>query len=276
MVANTMHCDDFANQRSLTGMQAVILAAGVGSRLGCNGRPKCLVDVGGQSLIGHHLEVLEGLGVENILIVAGHGADQVMAEVRHNGVIQFNDRYSTTNSLYSLWLTRKWVSGSLMLINGDVLADPQIYRQLLEAEGNVLAYDSRSGTEDEHMKVRFTASRLREISKEMEEERADGEHLGMLKFDAGGARELMREADRLVAEGRVNEWAPAAVQGLAKRTPIEGIDVTELPWTEIDFPEDLEHARERVWPAIDRRSASGVGASSCRIPPHACSARLTN
>ncbi len=271
-----MHCDNFANQRSLTDTQAVILAAGVGSRLGGNGRPKCLLDVGGRTLIRHHLEVLDGLGVENILIVVGHGADQVMAEVSHAGVMQFNDRYSSTNSLYSLWLTRKWIAGSMMVINGDVLADPHIYQQLLEADGNALAYDSRSGTEEEEMKVHFESSRLRAINKDMGPGRSHGEHLGMLKFDASGAKELMDEADRLVMEGRVNDWAPAAVHQVAQRIPIQGIDVTALPWTEIDFPEDLEHARKRVWPAIDRRnSAATVARSSfCDVPPHAVAAKL--
>lgn len=270
-----MDCDKNSTRTPGDRMQAVILAAGVGSRLGCNGRPKCLMDVGGQTLIGHHLEVLGGLGVENILVVAGHGAEQVMAEVRHTGVIQFNERYSSTNSLYSLWLARKWVSGSMMVINGDVLADPRIYRRLLEAEGNVLAYDSRSGTEDEHMKVRFEASRLHAISKDMCAHRADGEHLGMLKFDADGARELLNEADRLVAEGRVNDWAPAAVQRVARRLPVAGIDVTALPWTEIDFPGDLVHARERVWPAIDGRRAR-ADLPSCEVPSHPLPAKLSN
>lgn len=271
-----MICDNRVNEQCLTGTQAVILVAGLGSRLGSNGRPKCLMDVGGKTLIGHHLEVLDGLGVEDILIVAGHGAEQVTAEVRRPGMIRINDRYASTNSLYSLWLTRQWVSGELLLINGDVLADPQIYRQLVLAEGNALAFDSRSGTEDEHMKVRFESRRLRAISKDMDAGSADGEHLGMLKFDAGGAAALMNEADRLVGEGRVNDWAPAAVQRVARRIAVGGIDVTDLPWTEIDFPEDLAHARSRVWPAIaQRRSAAGDN-STCDIPPHVCPPKLTH
>jgi len=243
-------------------MQAVILAAGTGSRLGdaSDGRPKCLLEVGGQSLIRHHLDALDRIGVEKILVVVGHGADQVMAEVGYSGLLQFNDIYARTNSLYSLWLARKWITGNVMVINGDVLADPQIYHELRNTDGNVLAFDSRSGTQEEEMKVKFKSDRLHKINKKMRPERAHGEHLGILKFDSAGAAALLQEADRMVGEGLVNEWAPAAVNRIAKTMPIHGIDVSRLPWTEIDFPSDLEHARKRVWPAIHGRN-SGNGAS---------------
>ena len=45
-------------------------------------------------------------------------------------------------------------------------------------------------------------------------------------------------------------WAPAALDRVAKDVPIHGIDVRGLPWTEIDFPEDLVRAEKKVWPAI--------------------------
>ena len=118
------------------------------------------------------------------------------------------------------------------------------------------------------MKVKFKSDRLHKINKKMRPERSHGEHLGILKFDSAGAQALLDEADRLVGEGRVNEWTPAAVNRLAKRMTIKGIDVSDLPWTEIDFPSDLEHARTKVWPAIDRRNSDG-GTTPSPVPkPH--------
>lgn len=251
-------------------MQAVILAAGKGSRLGnaSDGRPKCLVEIGGRSLIKHHLDALDMIGIEKTVVVVGHGAAQVMAEVGDSGLLQFNEHYDRTNSLYSLWLARKWVAGNVMVINGDVLADPQVYQVLRDAEGNVLAYDSRSGNREEEMKVKFKSDRLHKINKKMRPERSHGEHLGIFKLDPAGAASLVEEADRMIERGRLNEWAPAAVNRIAKAMPIRGIDVSELPWTEIDFPSDLEHARKRVWPAIHERT-TGNGAGDRSVPkPH--------
>lgn len=240
-------------------MQVVILAAGLGSRLGeaTNGRPKCLLEVGGRPLIRHHQAILADLGIKNILTIVGHRADQVVAEVRDSVTTRLNDHYLTTNSLYSLWLARTWIKGSVMVINADVLADPQIYRRLLETDGNALAFDSGTGTQSEEMKVQFNADRLQSINKTMNSDHSHGENLGILKFDPHGAKLLMDAAGQIVAEGRLNEWAPAAVDAIAQEIPIRGIDIAGLPWTEIDFPEDLEHARNHVWPKIRRRNFVG-------------------
>lgn len=232
--------------------EAIILAAGLGSRLAevVGDQPKCLVQVGGRSLLRHHLDALNAVGINRVLIVAGYRAEKVMEEAGSAGVVQFNRDFTETNSLYSLWLARKWVTGSLVLINGDVLADPQIYKRVATAKGCALAYDSGSSLEEEEMKVVFKGGRLQHISKGIASREAHGENLGILKFDRGGAQALLDEADRIVARGRCGDWAPAAVQGIAERVRIQGVDVRGLPWIEIDFPEDLEAAREQVCPKI--------------------------
>lgn len=235
---------------------AVILAAGRGSRLECaaGGRPKCLVEVGGRPLIEHQISSLRSAGIRRIFVVVGHGAEQVLPVVAQAGVCQFNRRYHETNSLYSLWLTRDWIDGPLVLMNCDVVADPGIVRRVAGSSGNALAYDSSTGFDDEQMKVAVSGGLVRDICKSLGPKRSDGENVGILKFDRTGARMLFEEAETLVRQGRENEWAPAAVRQVARRIGIRAIDVSGLPWTEIDFPEDLDHARHRVWPSIASES----------------------
>ena len=45
-------------------------------------------------------------------------------------------------------------------------------------------------------------------------------------------------------------WLASAVQNLAGGASLTGIDVCDLPWTEIDFPDDLSRARSSIWPRI--------------------------
>ncbi|MDA0766448.1 MAG: phosphocholine cytidylyltransferase family protein [Verrucomicrobia bacterium] len=190
-----------------SGLEAVILAAGVGSRLGevAGDGPKCLLDVGGKSLLEHQFEALRGIGVERVLVVAGHRADAVIEAVGDRGEVLINERYKETNSLYSLWMARRWISGNVMILNGDVLAAPQIFAALRNAEGSVLAYDSCSGSEEEEMKVRFRFNRLQAISKELRPELSHGESLGVLRFDAAGAGILLEAADQIIRAGRHKE-----------------------------------------------------------------------
>ncbi|MBX7192846.1 MAG: phosphocholine cytidylyltransferase family protein [Sandaracinaceae bacterium] len=241
-----------------TPLSAVILAAGRGSRLGALGAsvPKCLVEVGGRPLVEHQLVALRDVGVRHVVVVVGFRAEAVRAQL--GGRVRYveNPRYAETNSLYSLALAREAIEGPFMLLNSDTLAHPLVYRRVAEHRGSALAYDSRSGTDAEHMKVVFADDRLVRIDKRVPSAEAHGENVGILKFDAAAAKRLFERAASLVSDGRENDWAPAAVQALAHDTPVRGIDIADLPWTEIDFPHDLAHATTAVWPIVERSVVS--------------------
>lgn len=239
-------------------MQAIILAAGCGLRLApvLDGKPKCLAQIGGMSLIEYQLAVLRSFGITDVCVVLGYRADEVRRVVGDRCHYIINHRYAETNSLYSLWLARNWVRDAFVLMNSDVLAHPQVYQRLLATPGNALAYDSWSGTEAEHMKVAFEKSKLRQISKKLAVENAQGESVGLLKFAARSIKSLFREVEAALSVGGENQWAPAAIERLAHKQSITGADIAGLPWVEIDFPQDWQHASQVVWPMIRKAVAS--------------------
>jgi len=234
--------------------QAIILAAGRGSRLGAatDGTPKCMINVGGSTLLEHHIRALRDVGIKRICVVTGHESDQVRASLDAACDCLVNTSFAETNSLYSLWLTRGCLSGGFMLLNCDVLAHPEVYRRVAEAQGCALAYDSSSGADPEHMKLQIVDGRLVTMSKTMDREIVCGENVGILKFDAQGAQHLYREAHGLITTGARNTWAPAAVDGIARQINVTCIDIADLPWVEIDFAEDYAEAQRHVWPEIAR------------------------
>jgi choline kinase len=248
-------------------MQALILAAGCGSRLNgsSKGRPKCLVEIGGKPIIEHQLDTLHEAGIDKICVVVGYRDGDVTSTVGKSCVYVKNPKYADTNSLYSLSLARRMIKGPFVLMNCDVFADPEIYRRVMSTEGSSLAFDSSSGDEDEHMKVAFENGMLRSIAKDLPAEETHGENVGILRFDEKAAELLFEEAVRLVETGSNKSWAPLAVGMIADRVPIRGLDVAGLPWAEIDFPDDLEYARKKVWPAIDRRSTGNTHEASPNI-----------
>lgn len=235
--------------------QAVILAAGRGMRLeGANeGVPKCLLPVDERPLLQHHLDTLRSLGVQRILVIAGHDIDKVTHSLPDHVEVKNNSEFAETNSLFSLWMARNWVTDSLIVINADVLAAPEIYQRVIATPGNALAFDSTSPGESEEMNVRLEKDLLTAISKEITPDKSHGENVGILKFDRSGARQLFASADHLIQNGGERSWAPAALDAALPELKVKGVDVHDLPWTEIDFPEDLTHAREQVWPAITAR-----------------------
>ncbi|MFQ5748282.1 MAG: NTP transferase domain-containing protein [Planctomycetota bacterium] len=251
-------------------MQAVILAAGKGSRLGevSEDRPKCLQPVGGRTILEIQLQILADLGIEEVCVVAGFkiGLVKEILERRNRSLILENERFAETNSLYSLWLARDWIRSSFLCINGDVVGHPKIYRCVVEAPGCALAYDSGSGKDPEHMKVHLFHSRLRSVGKDLPGPEVDGENVGILKFEGAGTKAMLEEADRVIGRREWMQWVPSALNGIAASHPVHCVDIAGLPWVEVDFPGDLEIARNRVWPAVRAQLLNGKTRpeASCR------------
>ena len=235
-------------------MQAVILAAGLGSRLtsASGGKAKALVDIGGRPLILHQLEALADHGVGPVMVVVGHQADELQRVIGDRAEIILNDRFAETNSLYSLWLAREWVTGPFVLLNCDLFFDPLILDQLLEEAGNVLVYDSTSSRGREQTKVALKQRRVVDLGKDLPANSARGESLGMLKFEADGARAMLDTADHLIRAGNNNAWVIEATRAVCNQVPIFGVNIAGQAWAEIDFPYDLDVARREVWPQIWR------------------------
>lgn len=234
-------------------VEAVILAAGVGSRMGdiTGTSHKCLLHLApGLPIIRFMLDGLASAGISKVHVVLGHSADAVRYWLGSNCNVILNKRYAETNSLYSLHLAQAHIEGSFLLLNADVVAQPEIYRRLRQTPGSVLAYDSGSGSDPEEMKVRLRDGKLADISKCMRPKDAHGESLGVVKFDGEAKEELFACADEVLAQGGENAWAPAGYGLLAQSHPIQCLDVAGMGWTEIDFPKDLDFARNTLWPSF--------------------------
>jgi choline kinase len=243
--------------KSMTG---VILAAGRGARLnGGNGDdPKCLVSLGGQTLLARNVALLRKAGIDNIIVVVGCAADTVRSSCSQVTFVE-NAIFARTNSLYSLWLARPHLGDGFVVMNCDVLVHPQLLTDLLTSryEDALLVDYCEEGVTygDEEMKVRVRRGCVADISKTMPPAEADGENVGIARFGAEGARLLIEEMDALVAAGEFKAWVPGAFKRFAARRPLHVIGTRGLPWTEIDFPEDYRRAVDVVLPQIEGATA---------------------
>lgn len=236
-------------------MRAIILAAGLGSRLGGD-VPKCLVEVGGRPLLHHQIENLRAVGVTDVTVVVGYGHDRVRLAGRGGLDWVMNERFATTNSLYSFWLARRASADDVLLLNGDVLFPLQVLARLLSVPASAVAFDSGSGTEPEHMKVALHQGRLTSMSKSLPPACTHGENLGILRLTAAAAASAFAAADALISGGADADWVASAVNVAASAHRIRGVDMAGLPWIEIDFPADLLAARSSVWPRIEALAAA--------------------
>jgi choline kinase len=118
-------------------MQAIILAAGQGTRLRplTDSCPKCLVEVRGKPILEYQLEALCEAGIRECIIVVGHRARQVRDAfgIRFRDIsIRYveNEIFDHTNNIYSLWLARREITEDLLLLEGDLIFESGLLTDL--------------------------------------------------------------------------------------------------------------------------------------------------
>jgi choline kinase len=233
--------------------KAIILAAGVGSRLRplTDDLPKCLLEVGKQTIVDQQVAALRQCGITDVLVVVGYRGERIRRHLGTRARYLENPRYETTNSLYSLWLARAELAGGALILNSDVFALPALFDRLLRAPApDAILVELGERFEPEDMKVTLHGTHVVDFGKTLPPDRAQAHNVGVAKFSETGAALLVECLDQLVAAGRENDWAPAAFREFASRWPLTAVPTEGLPWIEIDYEDDLIRARLEIEPAI--------------------------
>lgn len=239
-------------------MRAVILAAGVGRRLG-HDKPKILLQFGGRTLLERHLAILDVLGVRDVVIGIGHEA---LAIERTLGALGQTDVSTVYNpdyeqgSILTLWCVREALTagGPVLLMDGDVLYDRRVLEPLVETHhADCLLVDRAFEPGEEPVKIGLVDGAPADFGKTIDPElEAYGESVGFFRLSERMAKALVETAGRMIEEGgneRPMEDAVAAIIRAAS-PPLGFEDVTGLPWIEIDFPEDVERAEIEILPKL--------------------------
>lgn len=132
-------------------MQAIMLAAGMGRRLGhhTQANTKCMLKVAGRTLLERAVESLHGAGIDKLILVVGYQADSlrryVAANIRDIEIEYVeNPEYATTNNIYSLWLARdQLAAGDTILLESDLIFEPGLIRSLVQHPAPDLATVAR-------------------------------------------------------------------------------------------------------------------------------------
>jgi len=236
-------------------MKAIILAAGKGTRLdGAAVKPKCLVEVGGSTLLNRQIETLRASGISDIVVVIGFGGDSIREHCDNEVSFVENVDFAQTSSLYSLWLAREHLSEGFVVLNSDVLFHPQMLSDLLQSkhpDALLISDEDPNPLGDEEMKIKVQDEFVVDISKDMSPLDADGENVGIVKFGPVGAKVLVQYMNDLIANGSKKDWAPRAFLEYARAYPLHALSTGGLPWIEIDFPEDYQRAVSEIFPQIE-------------------------
>jgi choline kinase len=246
-------------------MKAIILAAGIGRRLGKDGQiqPKCLLKFNGKSLLERHLNYLRHYKIDEVVIAVGYQAQIIQEEIKALGgenwvSTVYNPNY-TKGSVISLWtLRQQLVAGDdILLMDADVLYDRSIIEQLVKTNvSNCFLLDRDFEPGDEPVKLCVRDNYLVEFRKQVALGLTydfAGESVGFFRFGSAVAHRLASRTEQYVADGLNDEPYEEVIRDLLLETPetFGYQDITGLPWIEIDFPQDIQRAKNEILPQIE-------------------------
>ena len=223
-------------------MKAIILAAGIGSRLG-KPYPKPLTMLKtGETILERQVQHLSKLvGEDNIIIVVGFKKDLIM-EAFPNQLFIYNNIYDVTNTAKSLLLAlRKIKNDDVLWLNGDVVFDENVLSQIIDFKGSCMAVNTYS-VADEKVKYNvFEDGSIHQVSKIITN--GLGEAVGINKISNDNLNQLIKELENCNDQDYFEKGIEFSIE---KGLKIYPIDVSNYLCMEIDFNDDLNSVNEKL------------------------------
>jgi choline kinase len=235
---------------------ALILAAGLGSRLRplTDTTPKCLLDVGGQTILARQLERVAAAGIRRAVVVTGYLGEMVEAHLRAapqglEVVTAPNPEYATTGNCMSVLAGRPSVTTrGLVICDGDVvLTGNALTRLVADPASSALLVDAETRLGQEEMKAQLDGTgAVRRLAKGLDPAACVGESIGVQKVSGPALPIFWATLEAMQAAGDTQGYYEDAFQrmisaGVSFRT----VAIGHHEWTEIDDLADLEDARAR-------------------------------
>ena len=240
--------------------RCVILAAGASMRLRplTDRMPKCLLKIGGKSLLERTVDNVVAAGIKEIALVVGYRADMIREFVKQRfprRTIRFflNPNYANTNNAYSLLLARRFLLGTnedvnhrLLLLDSDILFSPKLLPSLFSADAENKIAVRRPGEHNvEEVQVGMHPDgNIYFIGKRPTLIPQSSESVGIELFSGQAVEKLFSILEHQVqhGNGRSDFYETAFQKMIDEGIELKAVDIGTLPAMEIDTPEDLDRA----------------------------------
>ncbi len=245
-------------------MKVVMLAAGIGARLGFTTTkppPKVLLRFGGKSLLQFHIENLKRHGIDELVLGVGYHHQDIERHIAALGAQDFvrtvfNEDYEKGN-IVTLWALRDELccGEPVLLMDADVLYHEDLVARLIDSRHpNCLLLDRAFDSGDEPVKVCVRDGEIVEFRKWLSAEfDFCGESVGFFKMSAEVAERVITQTELYLRQGRHHEPYEETIRDVlltSRRGTFAFEDITGMPWIEIDFAADIERANAEILPRI--------------------------
>lgn len=246
--------------KTMSGLTALILAAGYGSRIAdVTTNPKSMLPINEKSLMDWHFDSLAKVGIKNVVVVTGYKRDvleEYLQKFSTNFNLEFavNDDYKVKGNTYSLFFGLEKVETDFLLFDADLIYETNILRsfvddhhsnQILVGEGSIDDIESAKAMIDVDGFIRMTIDKRAVSTEEKAKYKFAGEAIGILKFSKEYRDDMFNECKKFLAdEANISKnWEHVMNEFL--HTHDMGIhQAASNVWVEIDNREDYERAQK--------------------------------
>jgi choline kinase len=216
-------------------------------------RPKGYIEVGTMPIIEQSILRLRASRIRRIVIVTGHMArcyERLQGQYADLIQLVHNDRYADLGSMYSLFIARKEIDDSFLLLESDLIYEQRALSVLINDEApNVLLVSGRTGAGDEYY-VEATGGFLKNASKDRSVLGAVvGEWVGIAKLSAIFLGRMVQHAEGIFQNRLAVDYEDSLVAA-ASNIPVRCKLIEDLAWSEIDNEAQLTRARDSIYPLI--------------------------
>jgi choline kinase len=252
-------------------LKGIILSAGQGRRLLplTTDLPKCLLRIGGRTVLEWQLRMLAETGIHHVVVVTGFGAaavEEKLATITPKGMqvrTLYNELYDRADNLVSCAVASPEMAEDFLLVNGDTLADATVVNRLLASPETpvAMAIARKDAYDADDMKVSVSGGRVTRVGKDLTAGESHGEAIGFSIYRGRGPELFTQALDEILREPEGSRrWYLSAVNLLAGRGQVHRVGVEGARWQEIDYHEDLAKARAMV-ASLKEQPTRSVGRS---------------
>lgn len=244
-------------------MQALILAAGMGKRLGkyTSDNTKCMLKINGKTLIERAIEALVDAGVHKLIIVVGYKGENVkqflLQDCKNPKIKKIelvfidNPIYDKTNNIYSLFLAiEEFRKADTILLESDLIYKPELIKRLVDSkeknlvsvakykqwmDGTVVKTNGDNDIVEFIEKNHFNYNDINQYYKTV----------NVYKFSKQFINaEFIPFLEAYIKAYGENEYYELILKIIAhiSRSNLKALDVSDLDWYEIDDAQDLDIA----------------------------------
>lgn len=228
-------------------MKAIILAAGMGKRLKniTLNKPKPLLKIANTTIIEYLVTCLKETGVNEIYVVTGFKSKMIKLKLGKSVNYIHNKKFRTTNSIYSLYLAKKYLQNSnFILINGDIFLSKVYLSKIINFKNSTSFGIKRKKYFNGEMNIILRKNLIKKISKNIKNIESNAESAQLTYFIKKDSNILFKKINQLIYKKQLNLFPAYAYQTVIQKSKLNISFIKKKCWYEIDNKKDLAKLRK--------------------------------